>query len=38
MTEQDGKVTFYNGIQLKNYNTNEVIQTKYLQKQVLQQI
>ena len=27
MTEQDGKVTFYNGIQLKNYNTNEVINT-----------
>ena len=27
MTEQDGKVTFYNGIQLKNDNTNEVINT-----------
>ncbi|HJJ10731.1 MAG TPA: SpaH/EbpB family LPXTG-anchored major pilin [Clostridiaceae bacterium] len=27
MTEQDGKVIFYNGIQLKNYNTNEVINT-----------
>ena len=27
MTEQDGKVTFYNGIQLKNNNTNEVINT-----------
>ena len=27
MTEQGGKVTFYNGIQLKNNNTNKVIET-----------